>query len=79
VKKTAADLKLGESGIVENIEKSENDEGALRRRIIDMGITPGVKITMKRAAPLGDPLEFELRNYNLSIRISEARQINLKS
>jgi Fe2+ transport system protein FeoA len=72
--KTADKLLPGESGIVKNIE----GEGALRRRIIDMGVTPGTKIIMKRLAPLGDPIEFEVRSYNLSIRISEARQINLE-
>lgn len=50
-------------------------EGKLRRRILDMGVTPGVEIVMKKAAPLGDPLEINLRGYSLSVRKSEAQTI----
>ena len=50
----------------------------MKRRLIDMGITPGVKINLYKAAPLGDPLELKLRGYVLSIRRSEARNIIVK-
>ena len=50
-------------------------KGKLRRRILDMGVTPGVEIVMKKAAPLGDPLEINLRGYSLSVRKSEAQTI----
>ena len=49
--------------------------GALRRRIIDMGLTPGTAVRMGRAAPLGDPVQIAVRGYELSIRKSEAREI----
>ena len=52
--------------------------GALRRRLIDMGITPGVQLTLRRAAPMGDPLELFLRGYTLSLRRSEAREIAVR-
>lgn len=49
--------------------------GPLKRRLIDMGITPGVIIKVKKTAPLGDPIEIHLRGYELSIRRSEAKKI----
>jgi ferrous iron transport protein A len=64
-------LRPGQAGRVVRIGSS----GALRRRIIDMGITPGAVIVMRKAAPLGDPLEINVRGYELSIRKSEAREI----
>lgn len=65
------ELKIGEGGVVISIGSS----GALRRRIIDMGITPGAQVVMRKAAPLGDPIEINVRGYELSIRKSEAEQI----
>ena len=52
--------------------------GAQKRRLIDMGITPGVHISVRRVAPLGDPIEIRLRGYELSIRRSEAQGIFVK-
>ncbi len=52
-----------------------NVSGAIRRRIIDMGITPGALIIMKKVAPFGDPIEINVRGYELSIRRSEAKNI----
>lgn len=52
--------------------------GALRRRIIDMGITPGATVILRKAAPMGDPLEINVRGYELSIRRSEAREITVE-
>ncbi len=73
--KRLSDIKPGDSGFVKQIGSS----GALRRRIIDMGITPGVEIKLVKSAPLGDPIEISLRGYNLSLRNTEARQIVLSS
>ena len=64
-------LSIGEGGVVISIGSS----GALRRRIIDMGITPGAQIVMRKAAPFGDPIEVNVRGYELSIRKSEAKEI----
>lgn len=52
-------------------------KGPLKRRIIDMGIIPGAIITMKRIAPLGDPIEISIRGYELSIRKSDAQSIEI--
>lgn len=53
-------------------------EGALRRRIMDMGITKGVPITIRKVAPLGDPVEVTVRGYELSIRKNEAESIEVQ-
>ncbi len=52
-----------------------NGEGALRRRIMDMGITRGTTVFVRKVAPLGDPIEITVRGYELSIRKSDAEQI----
>jgi ferrous iron transport protein A len=52
--------------------------GAVRRRLIDMGITPGAKIMLKKTAPFGDPLEINVRGYSLSIRKSEAAEVEIE-
>lgn len=72
--KTLNDLKPGQLGIVEKIVC---DKG-LRRRIVDMGITPGALVIMKRIAPFGDPIEINVRGFDLSIRKSEAQNIQIK-
>ncbi len=71
--KTVHDMQIGEKGVVLSLGCS----GALRRRIIDMGITPGAIVIMRKAAPMGDPLEINVRGYELSIRRSEAREIRI--
>ncbi len=53
-------------------------EGALRRRIMDMGITKGVEITVRKVAPLGDPLELTVRGYELSLRKSDAEMVEIE-
>ena len=73
VEKTVNDMKIGERAVVTALGCS----GALRRRIIDMGITPGAVIILRKAAPMGDPLEINVRGYELSIRRSEAREIQV--
>ena len=75
MKKTVHELKIGEKAIVTGLGCS----GALRRRIIDMGITPGAVIIMRKAAPMGDPIEINVRGYELSIRRSEAKEITVET
>ncbi len=58
----------GESGRVKKLTAT----GAIRRRLLDMGITPGAEITMRKTAPLGDPMEITLRGYELTLRKAEA-------
>lgn len=72
--RTLADLKVGESGVVNVV----GGEDALHRHLLDMGITPGVKITLQKAAPMGDPVELRLRGYALTLRLADAAKITLK-
>ncbi|QAT42136.1 FeoA family protein [Aminipila luticellarii] len=65
------DVKCGETVTVEKLQ----GEGALKKRIMDMGITKGVAIFVRKVAPLGDPIEITVRGYELSIRKSEAENI----
>jgi len=66
-------LKDGESGTILAVRV----EGPAKRRLIEMGITPGAEVRMRRRAPLGDPMEISLRGYRLSLRKSDARRILL--
>ncbi len=72
--RTLADLKPGESGVVDVV----GGESALHRHLLDMGITPGVKILLQKTAPMGDPVELHLRGYALTLRLEDARKITLK-
>lgn len=71
---TLEDLKPGQEGVVASL----GEKGSVRRRIMDMGITPGVQVKVIKVAPLGDPVEVNVRGYELSLRKAEARQIELK-
>lgn len=59
---------IGETGLIKKVE----GEGRLRRRLFDMGVTPGAKVYLRKKAPLGDPLEVTIRGYELTLRKSEA-------
>lgn len=69
MEKTLDQFNVGDSGIV----KSVLGEGMIKRRLFDMGITPGAEIYMRKAAPLGDPIEVTLRGYELTLRKAEAK------
>ena len=71
--RTLKELKVGQSAKVVKI----HGEGALKRRIMDMGITKGVLVTVRKVAPLGDPFELNLRGYELSIRKADAEMIEI--
>jgi ferrous iron transport protein A len=71
--RSAAELSIGESGRVAKVGGADD----IARRLLEMGVTPGAMIRRLGAAPLGDPLEFELRGYRLSLRKAEARQVEL--
>ena len=71
--KTLKDVKVGQTVTVVKL----HGEGALRRRIMDMGITKGVDIYVRKVAPLGDPLELSLRGYELSLRKADAEMIEV--
>ena len=72
--KLLSQLSIGESGIVLSV----NGEGAIRRRLFDMGITPGVEVYLRKKAPLGDPMEISLRGYELTLRKAEAALVEIK-
>ena len=69
--KTLKDIAVGDSAIVKKL----SGEGALKRRIMDMGVTKGVEVLVRRVAPLGDPIEVTVRGYELSLRKDEAANI----
>lgn len=72
--KTLRDVPCGESVMVLKL----GGEGALKRRIMDMGITKGTSVTVRKVAPLGDPIELNVRGYKLSIRKSDAEKISVE-
>lgn len=72
--KKLSEMSIGESGVI----KSVGGEGLLRRRLFDMGVTPGAEVFLRKKAPLGDPLEINLRGYELTVRKSEAEKIVLE-
>lgn len=68
------EFNIGESGTIVKVE----GEGRLRRRLFDMGVTPGASVILRKKAPLGDPLEIKIRGYELTLRKSEASLVILK-
>ena len=66
--KTLADFIPGEKGVIVTVA----GEGRIRRRLFDMGVTPGAEVVMRKNAPLGDPIEVTLRGYELTLRKTEA-------
>jgi len=71
--KTLREIKVGQSAQVVKL----HGEGAVKRRIMDMGITKGVEVTIRKVAPLGDPIEVTVRGYELSIRKADAEMIEV--
>ena len=71
--KTLREAKIGETVVVTRLR----GEGAVRRRIMDMGITKGVEIFVRKVAPLGDPIEVNLRDHELSLRKADAEMIEV--
>lgn len=66
-----SEFALGQSGVI----KSVSGEGKIRRRLFDMGITPGAEIYLRKRAPLGDPIEVTIRDYELTLRKNEAELV----
>ena len=62
------EFKIGETGLIKKVE----GEGRIRRRLFDMGVTPGATVYLRKKAPLGDPLEVTIRGYELTLRKNEA-------
>lgn len=72
--KTLRDLKVGKTAVVVKL----HGEGAVKRRIMDMGITRGVPIYVRKVAPLGDPIEVFVRGYELTLRKKDAEMIEIE-
>ena len=72
--KTLRDTKVGETVKVVKL----HGEGAVKRRIMDMGITKGVSVYVRKVAPLGDPVEVTVRNYELSLRKADAEMVEVE-
>ena len=72
--KKLVEFSIGETGLIKKVE----GEGRLRRRLFDMGVTPGASVYLRKKAPLGDPLEITIRGYELTLRKSEAELVILE-
>ncbi|MBR0148086.1 MAG: FeoA domain-containing protein [Lachnospiraceae bacterium] len=72
--KTLKDVKVGETVVVVKL----HGEGAVKRRIMDMGITKNTSVYVRKVAPLGDPIEVNVRNYELSLRKADAEMIEVE-
>ena len=71
---TIDNLKIGQSGVISRV----GGEGPLRLRFLDMGLIPGTKVTLRKIAPMGDPIQIALRGYELTIRREDAAKIDLQ-
>jgi len=71
---TLEDLPVGALGVIESV----SGEGKIRRRLFDMGLTPGCEVFVRKRAPLGDPIEVTLRGYELTLRKNEASFVMMK-
>jgi ferrous iron transport protein A len=72
---TLRDVKIGQTVTIKKL----HGEGAVKRRIMDMGITKGVEVNIRKVAPFGDPIEVNVRGYELSIRKSDAEMIEVEA
>ena len=72
--KTLRDAKIGQTVVVKKL----HGEGPVKRRIMDMGITKGIEIFVRKTAPLGDPIELSVRGYELSLRKADAEMIEVE-
>ena len=72
--RTLKEVKIGETVTVKKL----HGEGAIKRRIMDMGITKGVEVYVRKVAPLGDPVEINVRGYELSLRKADAQMIEVE-
>ena len=71
---TLNELKIGDSAAITAV----GGEGALRGRLLDMGLTPRTVVTLRKVAPMGDPIEIHVRGYELTLRVEDARQITVE-
>ena len=74
MEKLLSDFVIGEQGVI----KSVAGDGRIRRRLFDMGVTPGAEVYLRKKAPLGDPIEVTVRGYELSLRKADAEMIEVE-
>ena len=74
MQKMLNEFAIGESGVV----KAVGGEGKIKRRLFDMGVTPGAEILLRKKAPLGDPIEVTIRGYELTLRKTEAQFVTME-
>ena len=72
--KRLSEFSVGEKGTIYKV----GGEGKIKRRLFDMGVTPGAKVLLRKKAPLGDPLEITIRGYELTLRKSEAEFVEME-
>ena len=72
--KLLVDFQVGETGVI----KAVAGEGRVRRRLFDMGVTPGAEVLLRKKAPLGDPIEVTIRGYELTLRKTEAACVTME-
>lgn len=71
---TLNELKIGKRGVITSV----GGEGALRLRLLDMGLTPKTSVILRKVAPMGDPIEISVRGYELTLRIEDAQKIGIR-
>ena len=71
---TLNELGIGQSGVIAAV----GGDGALRCRLLDMGLTPHTRVTLQKVAPMGDPIQIHVRGYELTLRREDARLIDMK-
>ena len=71
---TLAEIKVGQDAVLRTI----GGQGELRHHLLDMGLTPGTEVTLRKVAPMGDPIEIHIRGYELTLRVDDARQITVE-
>ena len=74
MEKLLSEFSVGEKGVIKTVA----GEGRIRRRLFDMGVTPGAEVLLRKKAPLGDPLEITIRGYELTLRKSEAACVTME-
>ena len=75
MEKKLSEFTIGESGVIRKV----GGEGRLRRRLFDMGVTPGAEVILRKVAPLGDPIEVTIRGYELTLRKMEAELVTMEA
>lgn len=74
MEKRLSEFSIGETGVIRIV----GGDGKIRRRLFDMGVTPGAEVYLRKRAPLGDPIEITLRGYELTLRKSEADVVTME-